>query len=1484
MTVLARSTALLLALMLPTGCGSGLAGALSSGGSSGSSSNAPTSTSGLAVVDPGTGGAPKTSPAEIRFVLTDAEGDAASVAFTYEVAGGAPRPVTQLDTSVNLAALPSSGTGVEYALPWRFVDEGDARLDGTFVDNVVLRAFVNGAEQPNPPGANGGLGLGNDLPTVALEPPPFGESEGIVPVRFTVADTSSDNVGIRVEYLIDGDDPETGWQLARPGGLPLATPTPELAFESVEAPAGGVDLVFFWDTNVDLNNEDDDVRLRFTAVDPVGDGEAAVSDLLRIDNNDPPSVSLRFDQVLAAPDEVRGIPVPFTVTDPENDPVRVVMQWRRAGQGFPELPSMPEALDAILNDPKQREVFQICSEFPRADQWRAVPIDATSVQLDPVVRPGLPQRITGTEGRLLQVLRPPGRLERIVDEWLTQPLTNPVATLPTGSGHRAFVLDQHETGSWRLTELDLATGAVLRTLGTGVGTPTAMVADGADAVLIATALADVWRVGRLPLDGDSQRIEPLVEADGSTAAGPIRGLARLGSAASLITVGDSIVRVAYAPGAPSSQVTLFDGLVAPGGMVIDPVHLSTVLVAEGTGDFGRVLSFDLHTGSVRPICSELALPGRPRSLALDETGVHLLILSDVDEGGVALVDVVWRTGCDSVDVLHRVSSALTSIATGPSGLRLLTASDGALYAARGVEQERVIVEADTASNVALVDEPFDPALRPDRALRLGASAYYRNGSHTFPWDSRDAGSGNVFLRATPYDSERGLSDQGTAAKTVRMAGFEVTDFGFAQDVRSIAVADLNQDGRLDLVSADVDSNSLTIYTQNSSGDFDFGQALGDERTTPTPRSVAAGDLDQDGDIDLVSANRTGDSLTIFRQIDPDTFSSPEPLGTGDTLERPFDVIVADLNQDGQLDIASANAQSQNVTIFYQESGVFSDAPSLSLGVPPFVSQPKALASGDLDNDGDIDLAVATDSNDLLVYFQSQRGTFSAASTISAPDDLGFVRSIAVADLDQDGDSDIVCGNETREWLTLYFQEARTFRSAQVLVSRPRSVTTADLNLDGAIDIVCGTGSQVTTFYQSAPGQFDRVEIENDIDPFRAGIAADDFTGDGSVEIVLSTVTAQGRGRPFARLSPRSLGSSPESVFNFTWDGSFSNSVAVAHFDFDGDWDVAHGLTCPGADGEIRGAISIHLQESPRVFSKEGIRTELEYPTGYISAGDINNDSFVDIVCTQPDGIHTFLRSAFGDVARGPVLTTPTGVPRIVLLADLERDGDLDVVSLNTGQVRAVHVFLNESPPFGPAAGFREPQVLFGDFSATSDMAVLDIGADGDLDLLLNVDTANGRLLVTIEMETPGVYGTQLVTVAESDCCFWRSFEVADVDLDGDDDFVAGQNGGSVFLFLQEGSGLFSETTLPFTLTGGATFSFTGLGDTDQDGLVDLLTNDIPSGQGFRQVHPGSFSARATRIPGLGTSDIPHAIIEDIDGDGEVDIATDRGRIIWAGPE
>jgi len=188
---------------------------------------------------------------------------------------------------------------------------------------------------------------------------------------------------------------------------------------------------------------------------------------------------------------------------------------------------------------------------------------------------------------------------------------------------------------------------------------------------------------------------------------------------------------------------------------------------------------------------------------------------------------------------------------------------------------------------------------------------------------------------------------------------------------SVAVGDLNGDGILDLVVANADAGTVSILLGNSNsngngkGDGTFRSAPGSPIAVGTrPVGVAIADFNGDGKPDLAVVDFTDSVVSILLGNLDGTFGGPTGYGVGG---HPFSMVVADFNKDGKPDIAVANRLSNSISILTGAgNGSFALTRTLSVGVDP-----QSVAAGDFRNSHQLDLATAnTTSNTASVLFNT----------------------------------------------------------------------------------------------------------------------------------------------------------------------------------------------------------------------------------------------------------------------------------------------------------------------------------------------------------------------------------------------------------------------------------------------------------------------------------------------------------------------------------
>ncbi len=242
----------------------------------------------------------------------------------------------------------------------------------------------------------------------------------------------------------------------------------------------------------------------------------------------------------------------------------------------------------------------------------------------------------------------------------------------------------------------------------------------------------------------------------------------------------------------------------------------------------------------------------------------------------------------------------------------------------------------------------------------------------------------------------------------------VPQLGLA-DASAVAIGKFTQgDNFPDLVVASELGNRVYVLTNNGSGVFTLRNTLtpGDGVGSDGPVAVVAVDLDNDGDSDVVVANQDDNTLRTFLLQSNNTFllSNPGGVYTKATGLGPFRLAAADLNGDGAQDVVVANVFDQRVSVFLGQlnlgvpTGAFANAQHLQVG-----GSPASVTIADLNGDGLPDLAVSTLSAEGFTTLLNLGGGRFQAPTAAGVASLvqSLAPTIIASDVEADGDADLV---------------------------------------------------------------------------------------------------------------------------------------------------------------------------------------------------------------------------------------------------------------------------------------------------------------------------------------------------------------------------------------------------------------------------------------------------------------------------------------------
>lgn len=779
-----------------------------------------------------------------------------------------------------------------------------------------------------------------------------------------------------------------------------------------------------------------------------------------------------------------------------------------------------------------------------------------------------------------------------------------------------------------------------------------------------------------------------------------------------------------------------------------------------------------------------------------------------------------------------------------------------------------------------------------------------------------AGLGAFNVLAVDVDGDDDLDAVASWLFDSRLAWFENTDglgaFGSeilisasAAVIVSLVAADLDGDGDPDLVAAAVLADQLLWY-ENTDGAGSYGPPQLVASGLDGPGSVAAADLDGDGDLDVLSASGDDDTIAWYENSDGAGNFGPAQVITG-SARGASRVASADVDGDGDQDVLSA-AWIDNTLSWHENlngTGSFGPPREIATGVLGASS----LLPVDMDGDGDVDVVAAASGDARISWFENIDGAGSFDTRVEIFDGLDAAQ-VAIADVDGDGDPDVLAAFTTLDEVVWYEQrnlanpldpdsdddgmldgfevtygfdpqqddeDANTTldglddadadgldnaAEAAALTNPLIADTDQDGLLDGAEVLVWSTdpkaadsdadhlldgaeiaqGTDPLDPDSDGDGLLDGFEVAHGFDPQAGGEQAQDPDGDGLVNLAEQA----------AGTDPHA----PDSDGDGETDGDEVNSHGTDPADADTDGDgIPDGFELAnGFDPLDRDEDENSLADGHDDADGDGLGNAAESLAG-TDPHDADSDG---------DGLKDGLELGTGRFGAQRVLTQQANGARSTYAADLDGDGDVDVLSAS-----AIDDQISWYENGDGAGGFGPRQLISNLADGATSVFAGDLDGDGDVDVL-SASELDDEIAWYENLDGAGSFGAQQVISLLADGA--ASVFAADVDGDGDLDVLsASVHDGKVAWYpnLDGQGGIWEERVISLA-PHGARSVFAA--DLDGDGDPDVLTaswrsNEISWYENLDGL--GGFGPR--RVVTSLASAAAAVLAADVDGDGDLDV-------------
>lgn len=687
-------------------------------------------------------------------------------------------------------------------------------------------------------------------------------------------------------------------------------------------------------------------------------------------------------------------------------------------------------------------------------------------------------------------------------------------------------------------------------------------------------------------------------------------------------------------------------------------------------------------------------------------------------------------------------------------------------------------------------------------------------------------------------------------------------FTYANTVFS---ADLDGDGDNDVISGDSSLDQLHwLENIDGEGTFAIPELISD--IMGSINSIDANDIDGDGDIDILISSYEINKISWFENTDGNGSFGTERIINLSAIGATSAILI-DINNDGDLDVVSTSELNNRIAFYLNIDGLgtFNVASIISSEFP----EPQVVKSLDIDNDGFMDLVVGGSAGVNVYRNNNGLQVFDEPYTITN----NSIKHLTVGHFNGDQYPDIAIGHFGGE-VSWYENQngVGTFGTSNLIYNNGdviKKIGAADIDGDNHDDLVIALNSHNKVIWQRNTDGLGTFGGEQTVSinwgvlgSVPLDIHINDINSDGNLDVILASYTN----------NDLSWFSNSDGLGNFSYLRPISvnanrlEDIIFGDIDGDGDNDV---VSVSSDDNEVAW---YENSDNNGTFLAQYIITQEVRDASSVYLADLDNDGDLDVVAASAteDSVSWFEnldgQGNFGLKQEIYIATTGSNLESVIVIAfDLDSDNDNDIFSFtkgSTGGSMRVHENLG-------SGNFAPMQTLYNAAIGYNDVHASDVTGNGLIDFI----TAGGNEVILWKNTGTGING-DLVYQGGTNA---QSVYTSDLDNDGDLDVIVGYYGTAtvtsssrvVWFENTDGQGSFGsrQDISPLFFPNNA-YGVTSVysGDLDNDGDMDVISSSFKDDK----------IAWYENIDGLGTFSEQKILIDNDDNIYNADPLTDTG--------